>query len=407
MTLRGIGETVRGTVAGLRGDGRGRILVVIACGWFLVLGVRLVLPALLPFVSEAFSLDLASAGALVTVLYAVYALGQFPGGLLGDRIGERNVLTLAAALGFVAVVLLSLPLAFPVFVCGIVLYGFGTALYSPTRLTVLSDVYDEHDGAAIGLTLGAGNAGNAVLPAFAGLLATYASWRLGFGFAIPLFLALTVALWVTIPKSTSPTPDVETLSRAMVSRIGAAFFRREVLLATALMFVSSVLWQAVTGLYPTYLVVEKGLSGSEAALLFGLLFGFGMFFQPIAGAAGDRFGARRTLAVIFVVAIGALSALPFARGPLALVAVTLALTSLLNFAAITFPYVNAALPSDVQGGGLGLVRTAYMTLASTGPAAVGALGGAGYFDEAFFALAGVGLLGLALTAKLPPAPRSE
>ena len=68
--------------------GRGRLVGVVAAGWFAVLGMRFVLPALLPAVRGAFGVDNAAAGAVVSVVWLTYALVQLPAGALTDRTGD-------------------------------------------------------------------------------------------------------------------------------------------------------------------------------------------------------------------------------------------------------------------------------------------------------------------------------
>jgi len=80
------------------------VLVAIAVGWALAIGVRLVFPALLPAVRRSFGMSLSAAGLLITVLWGAYASMQFPGGILADRYGERAVLVAAIALGGLGVV---------------------------------------------------------------------------------------------------------------------------------------------------------------------------------------------------------------------------------------------------------------------------------------------------------------
>jgi len=78
------------TVRSFLTDGRGDILVAVAAGWFLSIGVRLAYPVLLPYLRESYGLDLTTAGLLLTALWLCYALGQLPGGLLADRFGGET-----------------------------------------------------------------------------------------------------------------------------------------------------------------------------------------------------------------------------------------------------------------------------------------------------------------------------
>jgi hypothetical protein len=61
-----MGGTREGFVEQLRGGGRGWLLSAVATGWLLILGLRFTIPALLPQVKAAFTVDNATAGAAVT-----------------------------------------------------------------------------------------------------------------------------------------------------------------------------------------------------------------------------------------------------------------------------------------------------------------------------------------------------
>ena len=82
-----IHRSILGPLRALWSEGRGIVLLAVSVGWLVSIGVRLVYPALLPSIRAALEFDLTSAGLVVTVLWACYALMQFPGGLLADRIG--------------------------------------------------------------------------------------------------------------------------------------------------------------------------------------------------------------------------------------------------------------------------------------------------------------------------------
>ena len=79
-------------------DGHGKILLAIASRWGLSLGVQLACPVMLPHLRSVYGLTLASTGALLSVLWVAYALGQLPGRMLADRYGEGAVMVVSMAL---------------------------------------------------------------------------------------------------------------------------------------------------------------------------------------------------------------------------------------------------------------------------------------------------------------------
>lgn len=391
----------RDDFATLWSGGRGPALAAIAAGWFLSLGVRMVYPALLPSLRDAYGMSLTLGGVLLTVLWVAYALGQLPSGILADRFGERDVLIASTAIAAALLAFLVFADSVAVLFAATALFGLGTALYGVARFTAAAALYPDNGGTAIGVTLAAGQIGNALLPAVAGAIAAATAWQVGFGFTIPIFLVVTALLWIALPSDLSADGDSNTLSAAMLEEVLAEVRRPTVVLTSLVLTLSFGIWQAFTGFYPTYLIEQKGLSPTVAASLFGLYFALGIGIQPATGAAYDRFGIRRTLPVLFAVGIVGLSALPVIEGFRALVGITVVLSFMLGNIAALLPYLTAQLPDEIQGTCIGLIRTIYMTLGAGTPFVFGSIADRGFFDEAFWILAVVLAINLALVFRLP------
>ena len=383
-------STVLGIGADLRRDGPGRVLLAVSLGWFLTLGVRVVYPAMLPQVTAEFGVGNATAGVFVGVLWTTYALLQFPGGVLADAAGERLVLAGSVALTAVAVGAIVLSGTLELFVLATVLLGLGTGLYGTTRLTVISAVYDRMETTAIGVSQAAGNVGNVVLSAGAGVVSVYLGWRWGFGYLLPVLVLSAVGLWAVVPRRASGTTGDEPLRETM-RKVAAAIRTPRVLAVTVLLSLNMFLYQSVTGFLPTYLVAEKGIDPGTAATLFGLFFASAIGLQFLSGVVADRYGNRVAIAAFVGVSVPAFALLTVAEAFPALVAVVLLLSCLLG----AMPPVNAAglgaLPVEIRGSGFGLLRTCYIAFGAIGPPAVGLLADAGRFDGAFLLLGGVAL----------------
>lgn len=371
-------------VADLRSDGRGKMLVAVAFGWFLSLSVRMVYPALLPHLRSAYGLTLTTAGLLLTVLWGAYAFGQLPGGVLADWVGERPLLVLSSLLaaGMLALVVVADSAAVLFVATG--LFGLGTALYGVSRFTILNEIYPDQLGTATGVTMAAGDVGNAVMPPAAGFLAVAAAWQYGFGFAVPLFLVAAVALWVTLPSRPSSGTLGDGLS---VGGLAVTLSRPAVLRGTVLLVMWAVVIQAFIGFYPTYLVDEKELSSFAASVLFGLFFALGILVKPVVGRAYDRVGVRTPLLLVMSATAVALAALPLVGSVWALLAVTVLASSVLGYETVVISDLTRRLPDTTRGTSLGALRTVYITLGALSPLAFGAVADRGYFDEGFFGVA--------------------
>lgn len=386
------------TIAVLRGGGRGWVLSTVAFGWFLGLGTRLAVPALVPYVRDAFQIGLGTAGLLLSVLWIAYALFQFPGGVVADRIGERNVLVASTALTTIGLAVCAVSRSTLSLFVGIVLVGTATGLYSAPRFTTLSDIYPDRAATAIGVSSAAGNVGTVVLPLTAGVLAVTISWRTGFAGVVPLFALAAVGLWLTVPVRTSSAESaMSELSRETIGQLATDIRNPRTIVFSLAMFLMSVIYQGFTSFYPSYLTTVKSLPEANAALLYSVFFAVGIIVQPISGAAADSIGSRRTMAMITALTAVALVAVTTVNGFWSLLLVSMLLGVQLGFWPIAQAGMIDSLPTRVQGSGFGLISTFYLLLAAGSPALVGALAGRDRFDETFVLLAGCAVVTVALS----------
>ena len=377
------------TITGeLRQDGNGRILVAVATGWFLSIGVRFIYPSVLPFLRDEFGFGLTSAGVLVSLLWFAYAIGQFPAGVLGDRIGEGNILVISSAVSTGAILVVAMSVNVWMLFLGTFAFGFATALYGPTRFTIFTDIYETRAGTAVGLSHATGNVGNTILPAMAAAIATVATWRLGFGVLVPLFLATTLMLWLWVPDRTS-SDDHPTDGglRYLVDRVRASVTQPGIPSVVAIEVILMFVAQGFLGFYPTYLIEIKGFSPTEAAVLFGFYFAVGILVQPLAGAVTDRIGPRVTLLFLGGFYFAGLLALYFAQSLPGIILLTVLLANKNGTGVVTNTFIADAMYDDIKGTGLGLLRTGWFLIAATSPFFVGYLGDQGLLTQAFLLLA--------------------
>jgi len=375
-------------------------------GWLLGLGVRLVFPAVLPRIRAEFSFSLSTAGLLLSVLWLGYAVMQFPGGILADRYGERAMLSgsfIVAAAGLVGVVISPAPVPF---FLSTLLIGLGVGLFGTTRLTVLVDTFPNRGGTAIGITQAAGNIGTTLLPATGGLLAAQFGWRVGFGVLLIPFLCMIAGLWVTIPRRTSVSADLE-MSSESVRYLFATVRRPPILLVNTVLGVNMVVYQSFTGFYPTFLVSVKGFDEGIAATFLGLFFAVAIVLQPAAGAIRDRFGTRVTLLGILSIGAVTIGLLPVVSGSLALALLTLGASATLAVWPVANAYMAEVAPDEIQGAVVGTARTAYIGIGVSGPVIVGVLGDAGQLELAFFGIGGLLAVALIPAVLLPSSPSRE
>lgn len=386
------------TMREFRSAGRPGILFAVSLGWMLSIGVRFVYPALIPFVRSEFSIGLTTTGFLLSLLWAAYALGHIPGGVLGDRIGEGSILVVSTVLSAGTVLLVASSRSVLALFLGTIAFGLATALYGPNRLTLLTDVYGSWANSAIGLVMAAGSVGNAAFPVLAAAIASYATWRMGFGVFVPAFLGVAIAIWLLVPGRTSTAESsVDGLSVATLKRIASGITTGQIPVVVSIQLTLSFVIQGFASFYPAYLTANKGYGPGAAATVFGVFFAVGAVVQVLSGVVTRRLGARRTLQAFVAASVLALWLLPFAYGDVSVIALTLLLSSLNGSIVVTQTYIAEVLPADMQGTGLGVLKAGWMVLGATSPLFIGAAADAGYFNESLFILAAAGTCGLALS----------
>lgn len=381
--------------------GRGWILAVVATGWFFAYGLRISFSVLLPYISVEFGLSLSTGGALMSLIFVTYAFGQLPGGILGDRFGEQIVLTASMLCFLVGLTLIAFSSSLFGLISGIILSGFGAGAFAPLRFTILSDIYSDREKTAHGITFAIGDVGTTVLPVVMGGLAAAFFWRLGIGFALPAVLVLVVALWWVVPKTTAKTTGTDELTIESFWRTLNELTRRPVLLIAGVLCLMSSVFTGIAGMYPTYLVVEKGLTEQEASVMLGLFFACAIIVHLIAGTSADRLGEKPVIVTLLVIGTVTFSAMSFADTSLEIVIVTILSSAPIGVVTVSLPYLIAVLGDEGRGMGFGLIRTVYISIAALSPTAIGTLGDIGHFNTAFALLSGVTIVSIGLSLNLP------
>nr|WP_232794499.1 MULTISPECIES: MFS transporter [Haloarcula] len=392
-------EQLRQRVSAIRHGSPVRMLLAVAAGWFLVLGMRFVVPAVLPTIREEFVISNAQAGLAVTVLWLTYAAVQFPAGVLIDRIGERTLLVAAALLSGVGLLGYFFAPVFSLFLIATGAFGFGTGLYGPTRGTALSRTFDAREGTAFGIVMAAGSLGAAALPAVAAFVTTRYGWRLALASAAPLFMLVAGALWLSV--SDRPTGESERSLRRDLRTVLTGFRNRRLVLSVSGKTLMLFAFQAVTAFLTTYLVTVRGISQGTAGALLSVLFVGGALSQTATGRLADRYGTPSVLTAVALVSTVPLVLIPSVRGVVPLAVVSGLIGVRMSVGPLANAYIVDTLPDAAEGTGWGLLRTGFFAISSLGSTAVGLLADQNLFAVAFYGLAGLTLLAAGTFVALP------
>lgn len=362
-------------------DDRKWTLLSIVFGWTLLFGTRLIYPVLVEYIRADFDISNSIVGLLFTIILLTYSLMQFPSGMLSDRIGERTILLTSLVLTLASCVLLTTAPTFVLFAVGCVAFGLGSGLYSTPQFSILTKVFPDQIATAHGIAFAAGGVGTA-LPIIAGVIAVQYDWRLGFGFVIPALLVTSVGVYRLVPSQGGAGFSGPPF-RERLGLIGRSVNERVVILPFLATMMVAFTFQGLTAFLPTYLIDVKQFSSIGATVVYGLFFVAGTGFQVVVGVLADRYSQELSLITISLMGATALLSITVSDSVLFIALLVVPLSALNAFISLGNTYLMDTLPADIQGGGLGLLRTCIIGVGSTASVAVGYLADLGLFTEAF------------------------
>lgn len=369
-------------------DGRRSTLYVIASGNFAQFGTRILIGALVPFLLLDFQTTKASIGLALTGMWAIYALFQFPSGILADQYGERQLLLVALGGSAVGVVLVALAPSLLVFALFLLVLGAGAGLFYPPASVLVTRLYDEH-GSAIGTLAAFGTFAGLVYPAVGGFAAERLGWRLVLGLTA-VFISGVVLTTARVVPRVPPVNDGTALRDSIDLGEYRALLARPALLYTiAMAFAFIFTFQGVSSFYPTFLFEYHGIDRGVAGAMLGGVLGVSSVAQPIAGRLSDSFSRDGMLVVSILLLVSSLAVLLGVQSTAGAVAGSLILGTGLSFPGPLQARFMDLLGEAERGYGFGLVRTVYMFLGASGSVAVGTLADASGWVPAYGLVAGL------------------
>ncbi|THE63448.1 MFS transporter [Salinadaptatus halalkaliphilus] len=375
------------------------VLVLTAAIWFLGKALRYAFPPLFSPIQATYGVSNTILGFAFTGFMLIYAGMQFPSGILADRLGSVTVITGGVAVSTGAALVLIVDSPFLVLVAAMLVLGAGTGAHKTVAVQLLARTYPDRTGRALGMLDTFGAFGGVVAPAAVVAVASVpfvlgASWRLFFLLAGVIGLALTIAFWRRVPQRV-PTESTENTATDADTSTGirqyAVLFRDWRFSVFALVTVLfSFMYNGLVAFAPLYLTTEAGLTEAAAGILYSSLFAASLV-QLVTGDLSDRIG--RLPIIVGTLGLASVSVLVFvittaSAGPLLLGgALVAAGIGSHGFRPVRGAYLMSAIPDDVAGGGLGVVRTLLMAAGAASPAIVGVVSETAGFQPAFLLLA--------------------
>ena len=373
--------------------GRFDAIVLTSALWFLGKFVRFAFPPLFERLAGVYGVSTAVLGSAYSALLLVYALLQFPSGLLADRFSSVTVIGTGATLAAVGALALAVDAPLVVLVGAMVTIGAGTGTLKTVGVELLSRTYPAQTGRALGVFDTFGTFGGAAAPVavvtFAGTAGLVgAGWRTTFLVAGVAGLCVTAAFVLRVPARISDTTGegatddgvtddgVTDDGGAPLGKYAALFYDWRLLVFVAVITLFSFAYNAALAFLPLYLTREVGLTSATASFLFSALFVVSLV-QLLTGEVSDRTGALPLIVLTLALAsagLGAIVLLTGISGTLALGAAVVCLgLGAHGYRPVRGAYMMSVLPESVTAGSFGAVRTVQMIAGASSPALVGVL----------------------------------
>jgi MFS transporter, YNFM family, putative membrane transport protein len=360
--------------------------------------------AILPVLSQAFSISAPTAGLTVSALVLAVACGSLLYGPLSDNIGRKPVMVGVSFLVLIPTLLCGLAPNF------VLLVAFRTVqgLLMPGLTSVaISYVNEEFVGKGRGLAMGIYVSGLTLGGLFArggsAVLASLYNWRIAMlAFALPTLIAALI-MWRFLPEANSrkvrnarrsPLPINSTFVRQILHDMELHLRNRRLVGAFIIGFTSFFAFIGIFTYLPYYLTGPSFRLPTIALGLVYLLWLTGVC-SPAAGAIAARIGSRR--AITFTMGLGAIGLLTSLVPILPIVLFGLGLLTIGMFS--TVPAVNLYLgeqATTAKGTAASMYLSLYYFGGSIGAVLPGfALLWAGWYGVVFLCL---GMVAIALTS---------
>ncbi|WP_458206740.1 MFS transporter [Haladaptatus sp. NG-SE-30] len=357
---------------------------------FLVNFARVVFAPLLEPLKAAFGVGDATVGLVATLVWLGSALPRIPTGYLLTRVPRHHVvfstgIVLTGAAGFTA-----LSDSVPMLGAGAFLMGVASGAYFIAANPLVSELYPNRVGRAIGIHGTASQLAAVAAPLFVGAVLATMGWRGVLG-ALAMVAALTTVVFFVIAWRTE-LPDAGSADRDLW-----AAFRRQwpiILSGVAIIGATGFVWNGLFNFYPTYLRA-KGLAPGTANLMLTVTFAAGVPAFWFTGRLADRLPHVPLMLSILGAFVACLLAVTAVNGVVVLTIVSVVLGYVIHslFPALD-TYLLDSLPDDNRASAYALYSGIMMIVQASGSSVVGALTDAGFaFDDVFRTFA-FGLLGV-------------
>jgi len=367
-------------------------ILICTVGIFSFISYNMVRMPALSLFAESLGASPEQIGLIVSVSTLTGVFLKLPSGALSDIYGRRLLLK-------IGVVAFGLPPFLYPFIADVdalillrFLHGLATAIFAPSALATVAELYRERRGAALGTYTACTQAGSLLGPFFGGYL-IYAS-----GFPAAFVTAgivgcVAMVLFYGLHLDVATPPVREKGLTAVLLEIWRGFRivarNRKVLITSLTDAAKMIANGALMAFLPLY-GVSVGLNPGEVGLLFTVQAGTSFFSKPVMGRISDRVGRQPLIMIGLLICAGTFICMPL----ISLFPVLLILSAGFGFGEAVVSSSSSALVADSSeyrtlGAGMGMQGTIMDIGHASGPLLAGVLIERMSYSSAFSIIAAV------------------
>ena len=369
-------------------------VLICTVGIFCFISYNMVRMPALSLFAESLGASPERIGLIVSVSTLTGVFLKLPSGALSDIYGRRFLLR-------IGVVAFGLPPFLYPFITNLdaltalrFLHGFATAIFAPSALATVAELYRERRGAALGTYTACTQSGSLLGPFLGGYLIHAAGFSTAFVAAgafgcIAMVLFYSLHLDVSVPQRREQGTAV--VLSEMWKGFAAVAKNNEVLITSMTDAAKMIANGALMAFLPLY-GVAVGLNPGEVGTLFTVQAFTSFFSKPIMGRISDRVGRQPLIVLGLLICAGTFVCIPH----VSMFSVMLLLSAGFGFGEAVVSSSSSALVADSSefktlGAGMGMQGTIMDIGHASGPLLAGLLIARMSYGSAFMVIAGIQL----------------
>ena len=369
-------------------------VLICTVGVFCFISYNMVRMPALSLFAESLSASPERIGLIVSVSTLAGVLLKLPSGALSDIYGRRFLLR-------IGVVAFGLPPFLYPFITDLdaltalrFLHGFATAIFAPSALATVAELYRERRGAALGTYTACTQSGSLLGPLLGGYLVHAAGFPTAFVTA-GAFGCIAMVLFYSLHLDVSVPQRKEQGTAVVLSEMWKGFTaiakNNKVLITSTTDAAKMIANGALMAFLPLY-GVSVGLNPGEVGLLFTVQAVTSFFSKPIMGRISDRVGRQPLIVLGLLICAATFVCIPH----VSMFPVLLLLSAGFGFGEAVVSSSSSALVADSSefktlGAGMGMQGTIMDIGHASGPLLAGLLIARMNYTSAFMIIAGMQL----------------